>query len=160
HARRQRHAEPDRQAVAQGAGAGLDARRDGLGMAAQNGVEAAEAVELLEREEAAVGEHGIEREAAMALAQDEAIALAPARFGRPIAQEVVVKDSDDFDERQRGPDMSTPALLDGAEDQAPQMAAALVEGFTLHRLQVGVVVRQRRVVHEGGYTLSVCPHSA
>jgi len=34
----------------------------------------------------------------MALAQDEAVTLAPVRLGRVVAQEVVIEDADDFDQ--------------------------------------------------------------
>ena len=79
----QRHAEADRKAVAERAGRGLDARNlAGLGMAAQDRVAVAEGVERLEREEALVGQHGVEREAAVALAQDHAVAIAPLRLVR------------------------------------------------------------------------------
>src|SRR5262249_11202411 len=98
HARRQRHAEPDRKSVAQCARASLNTGHDRLGMAAEKGIEAAEAVELFHRKEAAIRKHSVERQAAVTLAENEAITLTPTRLLRPVAQEVVIKHTDDFNQ--------------------------------------------------------------
>ena len=107
----------------------------------------AEAVELLEREEAPIRQDGVERQTAMALAQDEAIALAPVRLGRIVAQEVVIEDANDLDQGKRRPDMPSPAILDGPKNQAPEMPATLVQGFKLDRIEIGLVIQQSPILH-------------
>ena len=116
----------------------------------RNEVEVAEAVELLEREEAPIGQHGVERQAAMALAQDEAVALAPPRLGRIMAQEVVVEDANDLDQGKRRPDMPSPAILDGTKDEAPQVPATLVQRRLLNQIEVGRVLQRSLMLHASG----------
>ena len=82
-ARRQRHADAIGQAVTERAGRGLDAgnfRR--FRMAAENGIAAAERVERLVGNETLFGEHDILGDAAVALAQDHAVAPRPFRLAR------------------------------------------------------------------------------
>ena len=103
----QRHAEADATARARGAGAGLDAGHlVRVRVAAENAVRRAEAVEFGLREEALVREHGVERETAVALAEDAAIAAGPLRFARVEAQHVVVEDAEDVDARERRADVA------------------------------------------------------
>src|ERR1700730_795692 len=157
HPRGQRHAKADGKPVAEGAGAGFDARNDRFRMAAETRIVMAKAIQVLEREEPPIGQDGVERQAAMALAQDEAVALAPVRLGRVVAQEVVVEGADDLNQGQGRPDTPSSAILDGPENQAPEISAALVQGFKLDRIEIGIVVQQSRILHMGGYTISVDP---
>ena len=141
--------------MAEGAGAGFDAGDDRLRMPAEEGIEMAEAVEFLEREEAAIGEDGVERQAAVPLAQDETVSIAPTGFDGPVPQKVVVEDTDDLHQGKSGADMTPPAILDGPKNKAPKMPAALIQRFKLDRIEVGVVVQQRRILHADSYTISV-----
>ena len=112
HARCEREADADRKPVAQRAGACLDAGRDHLGMAAEDRIEMAEPVEFGDREIALVGEHCIEREAAVPFDQDEAVAARPFWLGRPMPQNIVVEHADYFHDRERGSDVAALALVD------------------------------------------------
>src|SRR6202022_1811377 len=68
HAQRERPPHADRQAMAEGAGRGFDARHLGsFRMAAEDRMVAAEAVENIEREETFVRQHDVLREAAVTL---------------------------------------------------------------------------------------------
>src|ERR1700704_2480879 len=153
----QRHAEADGKPMAEGARAGFDARNDCFRMAAEKRIVMAEAIEFLEREEAPIGQDRVERQTAMALAQDEAVTLAPVRLGRVVAQEGGIEDADDFDQRECRADMPSPTVLDGPENQAPEISAALVQGFKLDRIEIGIVIQQSRIFHTGRYTISVDP---
>src|SRR5882724_9992584 len=76
HPRRERHADADRQPMAERAGRGFDARHlSALRVPTENAVDTAEAVEVVCRDEAFVGEDCIVREATMSLAQNAAVAL-------------------------------------------------------------------------------------
>src|SRR5882757_58926 len=101
HARRQRHADADGKSMPKRARTGLDARHDSFRMASEERIEMAKAVEFGHVEKPSVRQDGVERQAAVSLAQDEPVALAPAWFGRVVAKEVVVEDADDFDDRKR-----------------------------------------------------------
>ena len=88
--------------------------------------------------ESAIGQQRIEREAAVALAQDRAVAVGIARVLRIDPQDVVVEHADDFDQRQRRADMAAPGGAHRAQHQPPQIEAALVElagegGFSVGR---------------------------
>ena len=114
--------------MAERAGRGLDAGNlCGLGMAAEDRIAAAERVERLVGNETLFGQHDIERDAAMALAQDHAIAARPFRFVGAIAQDVVVEHAHDLDERHRRADMAALAAVQRAHDQPAQIFRALVE---------------------------------
>jgi hypothetical protein len=64
----ERHADTHRQAVAESAGGGFDARNlRGFRMAAEDGIAAAEGVERLDPKEALVGQHDVLRDTAMTL---------------------------------------------------------------------------------------------
>ena len=115
----------------------------------------AEAVEFLDREKAPVCQDGIERQAAVALAQDEAVAIGPAGFAGAMPQEIVVEDANDLDQGKSRTDVTPPAILDGPKNKAPKMPAALVQRFKLDQIEVGVVVQQRRILHADCYTISV-----
>ena len=93
----------------------------------------------------------------MALAQYEAVALAPVRLDRIVAKKVVVEDANDLNQGKGRPDMPSSAILDGPENQAPEISAALVQGFKLDRIEIGIVIQQSRILHMGGYTISVDP---
>src|SRR5581483_46262 len=100
HARGERHPDADRQSVAKRAGRGLDAwNLAALRMAAEDAVDAAEGVELFGLDETLVGEQRVEREAAVALAEDAAVALGPVRPRGVVAHHVVVEDAQDLDQR-------------------------------------------------------------
>ena len=91
----QRHADADRQAVAERTGRGLDARHlAALRVAAEDPVPGGRTSSARPSGKIAlVGEHGVEREAAVPLAQDAAVARAPLRLLRAVAQHVVVEDA-------------------------------------------------------------------
>ena len=110
-------------------------------------------------EEALVRQHGIERQAAVPLAQDEAVALGPVRLGRVVAQEVVVEDADDLDQGKRRPDMPAPAVLDGAKDEAPQVPAPIVQRRLLNQVEVGRILQRSLMLH-ASRLLSDRPSSA
>ena len=98
--------------MAERTGRSLDAGNfRGFRMTAENRIAAAEGIERLERNEALVGEHHVQRDAAVALAQDHAVAAWPFRLVRPKAQHVVVEHAHDLDERHRGADMPALAAL-------------------------------------------------
>src|ERR1700680_3557928 len=86
-------------------------------MATKNGVAVAEGIERLKRDEAFVGEHDIEREAAMSFAQDHAVAVAPVRLLWPVAQDVVIQHAHDLNKRHRRADMAAPAAFKAAHYQ-------------------------------------------
>ena len=86
-------------------------------------------------EETLVCQQRVEGEAAVAFAQDTAVPLRPVRLLRPDPQDVVVKDPEDFDQRQGGPNMATTATLERVDDQLPQIARPLVEADRETRLR-------------------------
>ena len=126
--------------------AGLDTGHHGLGMSAQERVEVAETIKLGDREEAAIGEDGIERQAAMPLAQDEAIPLGPPGLCGPVPQEVVVKHPDDLDQRERRPDMASAAFLD-ARKISRRRCRLRSSRVRVDRLKIGIIVEQRPIFH-------------
>ena len=75
-------------------------------MSAQNTVGTAEAVQLRQREETAIGEQRVEREATVPLAEDRAVAIGVAWVRRVDPQHVVVEHADHFDQRQGRTDMA------------------------------------------------------
>ena len=107
----------------------------------------AEAVELLDREETAIGQNGIERQAAMAFAQDEPVAIAPARLSRIMTQKVIIEDANDLNQRQCRANMAPAAILDGPKNQAPEMSAALIQGFKLDGLEIGTIIQHSPNYH-------------
>jgi hypothetical protein len=110
----------DRQAVAERPGRGLDAGNlAGLGMAAEDRVAAAEGVEHVMREETLLGQHDILRDAAVPFRQDAAVALRPVRLGGAVAQDVVIEDAHDLDQRHRRADMPAGAAVERPHHQAP-----------------------------------------
>jgi hypothetical protein len=79
---------------------GFDARDFiGVGMASQDSVGGAESVKFFAREKSLVGQERVERQAAMSLAQNAAIAVDPPGPGGIVAENVVVQDAQDLDER-------------------------------------------------------------
>src|SRR5882762_4157285 len=141
------HTEADGKPVTEGSRAGFDAGNDRFRMSAEKRIEMAKAIEFLNREEAPIGQHGVERQTAMALAQDEAIALPPQRIGRLVPQKVVIKDANDLDQRKSRADMASPAILDGAKYQTAKMPATLIQRLKLDRIQVGVIAQQSPILH-------------
>ncbi|MGY4338306.1 hypothetical protein ACVWW3_003212 [Bradyrhizobium sp. LM2.9] len=139
HACGKRKADTDRQAVSKCAGRRLDARHHSVfGMSAQNAVGAAEAVELRQGKEAAIGQQRIERQTPVPLAEDRAVAGRIARVVRIDPQHVVVEYADHFDQRQCRTDMSASRGADRTEDQSAQIKATLVQragegGFSVGR---------------------------
>src|SRR5262249_50780052 len=92
HANGERHADTDRKTVPESTSRSLYAGHlSSLRMAAKYRVAATERVERLERKETLVGQHDIERDAAMTFAENQAIAVAPSRLQWPKAKDVVVK---------------------------------------------------------------------
>src|SRR5450759_3834555 len=96
-------------------------------MPAKDRVSAAEGIESFNRNEALVGQHDIERETTVALAQDHAFALVPFRFRRAIAEHVVIEHAYDLDQGHRRADMTAPATLKTAHDQPTQMLRAFIQ---------------------------------
>jgi hypothetical protein len=88
----------------------------------------AELVEMRWIEKPLVGEDCVEREAAVSLAQDEAVSAAPIGLLRTVAQHIVIEDAQNLDRRHRGADMSAIAAHQPAHHQAPQMQRPLVKG--------------------------------
>src|SRR5205807_651214 len=78
-----------------------------------------------------------------------AASASPIPMGRPwpSAQDVVIEHTDYLDERERRSDVAALALVDRADDQPAQMAAALVERLFLHPPEIGGIGRFDRVVH-------------
>ncbi len=79
------------------------------------------------REEALVREERVEREAAVPLAQDEAVAFRPARVAGVEPQHVVVQHAQDLDERKRGADVAALAGFERADDRPAQRQRPGVE---------------------------------
>ena len=128
HANGERHADTDRKAVAERAGRGLNAGHfAGFRMAAKDRVAAAERVERVDGKKALVGQHDIERDAAVPLAQDHAVAVMPRRLCGPIAQDVVVEHAHDLDQRHRRADMASLAAFKRAHHQLAQIFRPLIE---------------------------------
>ena len=118
-ARRQRHADAVGQTMAERTGRRLDARNfRRFRMSAEDRVAAAEGVERLVGNEALFGQHDILRDAAVALAQDHAVAARPFWLIGAKAQNVVVEHAHDFDERHRGADMAALAAVKRAHRRA------------------------------------------
>ena len=106
---RQGQAVGDGQALAQGAGGDLHARRaGGVGMALQDAAELAQGGELLPGEITQAGEHGIEGRGAVALGEDEAVPVGPAGIAGPDAHLGEEQGHQDVGGRQR------PAQVPGA----------------------------------------------
>ena len=64
-----------------------------------------------------------------------------------MAQEVVVEDADDLDQGKRRPDMPSPAILDGAKDEAPQVPAPIVQRRLLNQVEVGCILQRSLMLH-------------
>jgi hypothetical protein len=43
--------------------------------------------------------------------------------------------------------MASPAILDGAKNQTPEMPAMVIQGLKLDRIQVGVIAQQSPILH-------------
>src|SRR5689334_2095924 len=122
--------EPDtyREAMPECAGRRLDPWYHPIfGMSAEDAVKAAEAVQLRQLEESAIGEQRIERQTTVSLAEDRAVAVRIARVVWIDPQHVVVENTDHLDQRQRRTDMSASRGADGTEYQAAQIKTALVQ---------------------------------
>ena len=74
------------------------------------------------REKTLLRQQHIERQAAVSFAQDKTVPLRPARVGRVIFQNLVVKDTEHFHQRERRTDVAAPARFDHAHDLAAQVA--------------------------------------
>ncbi len=125
------------------AGRRLDARHlAAFRMAAKDRVDPAEPVKLLGANEALVGQERIEREAAVTFAENAAVAVRPVRTLRVVEQDVVVENSQDFDERHRGADMPAIATFEAPYDQGTQIPGARIKrwsqlgGRLLHMLLI------------------------
>ena len=154
HARRQRHAHADGQPVPQRAGAGLDARRLAVfRVAAQGRFKGAETIELLWWEEALVRQLEIERQASVALAQDESVALGPMGIVRVVFQHVVEKDTHDFQDGEGRADVPALALLQDPQDCVALTDAALVEAG---RIQLSTSAKKWRPAR-ASRTSARCP---
>ncbi len=127
HARCQGQADADRQTVAERTGRGLDARdMTAFRMAAKPGARAALLLQFIDGEEAFIGQQGVLREAAMAFAENAAVALWIARIRRIDSQDVVIKDAQDLDQREGGADMAATAAFERVDHQAAQVLGSLV----------------------------------
>src|SRR5439155_5842100 len=99
----------------------------GIRVAAEDAVRRAELVQFAVREKTLVREDGIEREAAVALAQYAAVALFPLWVLRIEAEHVVVEHAEDFDERVGGADVAAARVLQHAHTDPPKVFRALIE---------------------------------
>ena len=101
---RERHADRDRQPVAERAAGDLDAGDErAVGVIAEPRVEAAEVGEALDVDEALGGEDGVVRRRAVALGEQEAVALGIVGLARVDAQDAVVEDPEHVERRERAP---------------------------------------------------------
>src|SRR5882724_3175003 len=145
HARGERHAEPDRQPVAERARAEVDAG-DLLHvrMVAERTAEPRVAVEQFRIEIAEVGENWVEADGRMALAQDEAIAVRPFRLGGVEPQMRIVEGGEQLGCGERA------GIVAGAADSC--------EAQRLQAHELGAVGQKigRDIAAAGG---EVCTHS-
>ena len=86
-------------------------------MAAEFGARTALLLQLIEWEEALIGQHGVKREAAMAFAQDAAVAVGIAGALRINPQDVVIEDTQDLNQRERGADMAAATTFQRVDHQ-------------------------------------------
>ena len=134
-----RHADRDREAVAERAGAEVDAL-DLLhvGMVAERAAQARVVVEQRRLEEAEVGQHRIEADRGVALAQDEAVAIGPVRARRIDPQMGVVERCEQLGRGERA------GVVAGARDPGqPHRLQAHEAGAIGEELGRGVVAMPR-----------------
>ena len=83
--------------MAQAARGSLDARHFAeFGVSTEDSVAFTELPQLGFREKTLLCQQHVERQAAVSLAQDKTVPLRPARIGRVISQNLVVKDTEHF----------------------------------------------------------------
>src|SRR4029077_5992538 len=98
----ERHAETIGKPVAERTRRSLNARNlVCFRMTPEDRIAVAEGVQRLDRDEALVGEKRVEREAAMAFAQYNAVAIAPFWLPRPATPHVVIEHAQNLDWRHR-----------------------------------------------------------
>src|SRR6266850_4434314 len=113
----ERQAERDREALAQRAGGGLDARQRGpVGMALERRAELAQRDELFLGKVAGLGQHGIERRDGVALGEHDPIALGPVRPLGIVPQAAEVERGEDVDHRERAARMPGARVREHAQD--------------------------------------------
>ena len=120
--RRQRHAEAERQALAQRTGGGFQAGDEAhVGMALEDAAELAQRVQLVLRRigVAALRHHAVEHRRRMALGEDEAVAVRPLRVRRIDPHVIEVQFDHDFDRRKRSTGMPRFGGGDHLDDVAP-----------------------------------------
>jgi hypothetical protein len=96
-------------------------------VATEHAVKLAKSVQLLRGEETLVGKDCIQREAAVPFAQDASITTEPSRVCRIEPKNVVVQNTERFDERECGAQMAALATIQTAHYEAAQCERALVE---------------------------------
>jgi hypothetical protein len=96
-------------------------------MPAEEAVEAAELPELVLRKVTLLREKHVKREAPMSLAQDETVAVFPARPLRVVAQHVVVENAQDLDQRERGCEVAAAGAIHDFDDFAPEFERSRVQ---------------------------------
>ena len=120
HALGERETDGGGDALAEGTGGGLDARRDeALGVARRLRMELAEALQLIQRHLRIAGEieKRVEQHRAVAGRQDEAVAVGPVRVGRIEFQVAREQDRGDVGHAHRHAGMAGLRLLDGVHGE-------------------------------------------
>src|SRR5580704_17044395 len=101
-------------------------------MPAKNGIPAAKGVQRFVWNKTLFGQHHVLRDTTVTLAEDHAVAPAPLRLIGAKAQNVVVQNAHDFDERHRRADVSALAAMQRPYYQTAQIFRALVERRRCH----------------------------
>jgi hypothetical protein len=131
HARREpvefradRHAEADRQPLAERAGGALESGdKPFVRMALVDRAQLAQSVQLIRRRVPTLRQHRVEHRRGVALGKQEAVAFRPIRFRRVVAHRVEEKRHQDLDGRQRAPGMSRLGGGDHLDDLPARRAA-------------------------------------
>src|SRR5438309_245089 len=104
-------------------------------MASENSIRFAEPFEFRLRKEALVGKRGVERHAAVTLAENQTIPFLPVRILRAELQRAFKKDGDDLDDREGRPQVASTARNGHVDDvSAVPLADALIV-VAIHRSQ-------------------------
>jgi hypothetical protein len=99
-------------------------------VATKHAVKLAKSVQLLRGEETFVGKDRIQRKAAVPFAQNAPITIGPPWICRIESKDVVVQNTERFDERECGAQMAALATIQTAHYEAAQCERALVEAVT------------------------------
>src|SRR5205085_9914730 len=98
-----------------------------FGMTAQYAVVLAKRGQRVGREESLVGQDRVERQAAMALAEDATVPVRPARLRGAHVEDVVIEHAHDLDQGHGRPEMPSPGRNNGLYDCASKYLGASVE---------------------------------